>query len=152
MHRLPRIVAFAMMALLAALASGCSPAQQVVGKWDLDTARVMKQNEETDVTKRLMAEAVFKLVKVQIDFHGDGNYAVTGSFPGVPGVEKKGSWRYVKMDGKALVLMVKEAGKTDEDELRISLTDADHADISMPSMALPGQKDSMPFVRVKPAS
>lgn len=151
-------VRFALLSLacfVAVALTGCSPAQQIVGKWDLDVAKAMAGApipEGANNLQMLAAQALFEQVKVQISFEGNGSYAVSAKTPLGPPVEKKGSWRYVKMDGKALVLMVKEAGKTDENELRFTPTDADHAEMSMPSLAIPGSKDAMPFVRVKPAS
>jgi hypothetical protein len=49
--------------------------------------------------------------------------------------------------------MVKQAGATDENELRVKFSDLDHAEMSVP-MELPGnmQAPAMQFVRVKPAS
>jgi VCBS repeat-containing protein len=122
-----------------------------VGKWDLDTSKALG-GELQAANPALAAFVPLLQPKVQITFEGNGNYAVNGSF-GTQSLEKKGSWRYVKMDGKALVLMVKEAGKTEEDELRFTLTDADHAEMSVP-MNVGGKtmNPAMPFVRVKPAS
>jgi len=146
--RLTRLLA---LGTLAIFATGCSPAQQIVGKWDLDSAKALGGDMQA-ANPALAAFVPLMQPKVQITFAGDGNYAIEGKF-GPTSVEKKGSWRYVKMDGKAMVLMVKEAGKTDENELRFTLTDADHAEMSVP-MNVGGQtmNPAMPFVRVKPAS
>jgi VCBS repeat-containing protein len=146
-----RLSLLSLVCVVAFALTGCSPAQQIVGTWDLDTSKALG-SELQAANPALAAFVPLLQPKVQITFEGNGNYAVKGTF-GPQSLEKKGSWRYVKMDGKALVLMVKEAGKTDEDELRFTLTDADHAEMSVP-MNVGGKtmNPSMPFVRVKPAS
>jgi hypothetical protein len=143
-------IAFLFLAAGALFATGCSPAQQVVGKWEADIGKAMGGNSETS-NPLVAAMITLNQVSIKVEFEGNGTYTRTVSGGG-KSASQKGSWRYVKMDEKALVLMVKEAGKTDEMELRFTLTDADHAEMSMPSMATPGLPDSMSFVRVKPAS
>jgi len=150
MHCLDRaVVTFAIAAGLM-FGTGCSPAQQVVGTWEADIGKAFGGNLEK-LDPVLASMITLKQATIKVQFEGNGSYQRIVTV-GAQAMTQKGSWRYVKMDQKALVLMVKEAGKTDEMELRFKMTDADHAEMSMPSAAVPGLPDSMSFVRVKPAS
>jgi VCBS repeat-containing protein len=144
---------FLLLALvgLALAATGCSPAQRVVGKWELDTTKAFGSSGTPEV-QGLGAMITLMQPKVFVTFEGNGNYLISGTF-GPQKIDKNGSWRYVKTEGETLVLMVKQAGATDENELRVKFSDLDHAEMSVP-MELPGnmQAPAMQFVRVKPAS
>jgi hypothetical protein len=136
-----------LLAFAALLAAGCSPATNVVGTWDLDPSKPIPADffENNPLIGALLAVGQ---PEFQITFAGTGQFSlkyVVGPFKG----EKKGSWRYVKLDGKSLLLMVKEANKTDEDELRFTMVDIDHANIEIP-ITVPGGKSLKPnfsFVR-----
>lgn len=131
---------------LSLLATGCSPAQRVVGKWELDTTKAFSSDLQA-ANPQLAAIITLTQPKVFVTVEGNGNYAMDGTIGAY-----KGSWRFVKLDGETLVLMYKQAGGTDESELRVKFADADHAEVSVP-MSLPGnmKAPAMQFVRVKPA-
>lgn len=150
MRCMDRVAVTFVLAAGLLLATGCSPAQQVVGKWEADINKAFEGSLEK-LDPILASMITLQQATIKVEFAGNGSYERTVSF-GPKSMTQKGSWRYVKMDQKALVLMVKEAGKTDEMELRFKLTDADHAEMSMPSQAVPGLPDSLAFVRLKPAS
>lgn len=147
-----RTFAFVAIGCLALLATGCSPAQVVVGTWELDTNSAIS-NDLQKSAPALPAQMLFMKPEIRMTFEGTGGFAASTKFAG-QGFDVKGSWRFVKADGKALILMVKEAGKTDENEVRFTLLDDnDHAEISR-DLNIAGQsmKPAIKFVRVKPAS
>lgn len=135
---------------LTLVATGCSPATKVVGTWNADYSSGIP----ADTTKaNPVLSAMLLLLKPPIDiaFEGTGAYRVSGNYQG-RSVEQKGTWRFLKMDGNALILLVKPMNQADESELRMTFTpDNDHAEISMP-MKLLGQQNSasLNFVRAKP--
>lgn len=136
---------------LALVATGCSPAQVVVGTWELDTKSAISSDLQ-ETMPALAAQILFMKPEVKMTFEGTGGFAAKSNFPGLSG-DVKGSWRYVKSDGKALILMVKEANKSDENEVRFTLLDDnDHAEISR-ELNVGGltMKPAIRFVRVKPA-
>ncbi len=147
-----RIFALAAVSCLALLATGCSPAQVVVGTWELDTNNAIS-NDLQKSAPALAAQMLFLKPEIRVTFEGTGGFAASTKIAGQGG-EVKGSWRFVKADGKALILMVKEAGKTDENEVRFTLLDDnDHAEISRDlNFAGQSMKPAIKFVRVKPAS
>lgn len=144
-----RLMLGCLLAALALSATGCSPATQVLGTWDRDSNKPLPaefQAFNQDVAARLLlSQATF-----QLNFAGDGNFLLKFS-AGPLKTEKKGSWRFVKAEGKTLLLMLKESGKNEESELRFTPVDNEHAEIAIP---LPFAKDpiSFPFVKAKPAS
>ena len=140
------------LASIATLAAGCSPAQPVVGTWELDTTKAISGDLQKS-TPDLATQLLFMKPEVRITFDGTGGFNSSTKFVG-KAMEVKGSWRFVKAEGKALVLMVKEAGKTEESEVRFTLTDDNnHAEISR-EVSFAGQtmNPAIKFVRVKPAS
>lgn len=133
-----------LLAVLAFGCIGCSPATKVLGTWDIDSSKPIPPEflqANPDVGMFLaVAKPLF-----QIKFEGDGNLSLkygVGPWKG----DGKGSWRYVKADGKTLLLMIKQTGQTDESELRFTPVDNEHAEIEFP---LPFGKKPMPFSFVK---
>lgn len=136
-----------LLSCLALCATGCSPATQVVGTWKIDSTKAIPG----DFMKANPLIGAFLAVSqptVEVKFAGDGNFNLRAEVGPVK-QEGKGSWRYVKSDGKTLILMVKESGKTEESELRFTPVDNDHAEIQMPTGF---SKEPFSFVKVPPAS
>lgn len=147
-----RTFALACVGCMALLATGCSPAKVVVGTWELDSKGAIS-NDLQKSAPALAALLLFNAPEIRMTFEGTGGFAASTNMGG-KAFDVKGSWRFVKADGKALILMVKEAGKTDENEVRFTLLDDnDHAEISR-DLNFAGQtmKPAIKFVRVKPAS
>ena len=143
------IIFAGLLGCFALLATGCSPATQVVGTWDLDPNRPVP-NEFFDANPAIASLLVLSTPQVELAFAGDGNFTLVAAV-GPMKREGKGSWRFVKMEGKTLLLMVKEAGKTEERELRFTLVDNDHAEIQLP-ISIPGIKNEpFSFVKQKPS-
>ncbi len=144
-----RIVLAACLSGLALLAGGCSPATQVVGTWDIDPNKPMP-SEFVEANPLIGAMLLLGKPQFEITFAGDGSFAVKASI-GPAKQDWKGSWRFVKSEGKTLLLMIKRAGETEEDELRFTLVDNEHAEIQVP-VDVPGRKrikPAFPFVRKK---
>ncbi|WP_425615462.1 hypothetical protein NA78x_005382 [Anatilimnocola sp. NA78] len=144
-----RLLLLAAVGCLAFMATGCSPAQQVVGTWDLDSSKPIP-TEFFDANPLVGAMLAMGKPDFQVTMQGDGAFHLKAKVGPVT-QEKKGSWRFVKTEGKTLLLMVKEAGKTEETELRFTPLDAEHADLSMP-LDLGGQKinPAFSFIKAKP--
>lgn len=141
---------FLLLGSLALAATGCSPATKVVGTWNADYTKGIP-GDFTTANPGLAATMVLLTPPIEVVFEGTGAYRVSGSFAGQKG-EQKGTWRFVKMDGSTLILMVKPMNQADESELRMTFTpDNDHAEISMPMKLLGQEKSaSLYFVRAKP--
>ncbi|WP_254510587.1 hypothetical protein [Anatilimnocola floriformis] len=132
---------------LALFATGCSPATQVVGTWKLDTTKALPA-DFMNANPLVGAFLAVSQPTIEAKFAGDGNFnlrAEGGPFK----YAGKGSWRYVKSEGKTLILMIKESGKTDESELRFTPVDNEHAEIQIP---LDFSKKPFSFVKVPPQS
>ena len=135
------------LASLALFATGCSPATRVVGTWKLDSS---KKIPDDFIKANPLVGALLAVGQPTIEatFAGDGNFNLRGEI-GPMKQDGKGSWRYVKSEGKTLILMIKESGKTDESELRFTPVDNDHAEIQIP---LGFSKQPFSFVKVPPKS
>jgi hypothetical protein len=137
---------------LALLSAGCSPATQVVGTWDLDPNKAIPA-EFFESNPLLGAFLAVGKPQFRATFAGEGGFSL--QFEAGPAkFERKGTWRFVKLEGETLLLMVKEAGKTDENELRFRPVDKDHAEMTM-EIDMPGGRKIRPsfaFVKQKPAS
>lgn len=144
-----RLMLGCLLAAFTLLATGCSPATQVVGTWDLDSSKSLP-SEFQSLNPEIAALLLFAKPTFQLKFAGDGNFSLKAVI-GPQKVEKKGSWRFVKAEGKTLLLMIKESGQNEESELRFTVVDNEHAEIAIP---LPFGKEPMPFhfVKAKPAS
>lgn len=145
------LLMLACVGCLALLATGCSPAQQVVGTWDLDSSKPIP-TEFFDANPLVGAMLAMGKPDFRVTMQGDGAFLLNAK-AGPVAHEKKGSWRFVKTEGKALLLMVKEAGKTEETELRFTPIDADHAELRM-ELDIAGQKinPAFSFVKAKPGT
>lgn len=144
-----RLMLGCLLAAVTMLATGCSPATQVVGTWDLDSSKSLPSEFQT-LNPEIAAVLLLTKPTFQLKFAGDGNFSL--KFIGGPlKTEKKGSWRFVKAEGNTLLLMIKESGQNEESELRFTVVDNEHAEIAIP---LPIGKGPMPFhfVKAKPAS
>lgn len=144
-----RLMLGCLLAAIALSATGCSPATQVLGTWDLDPNKALPA-EFLSGNPEVAAFMLLGKPTFQLTFAGDGNFSLkyaAGPFKG----EGNGSWRFVKAEGKTLILMIKERGKNEESELRFTVVDNEHAEIQFP---LPFGKGPMPFpfVKAKPAS
>lgn len=141
-HRIPLL---SILLLAAATIAGCSPAQNLVGVWKVDTTKL----QEAAKGNPLMAIAAGSLAMIdsQIEFKGDGNFIASASVLGQSKTET-GSWRFVKVDGDTLVLMVKGKGAPSESELRVRMVDSQHMEM-VPPTAAGGSDKALPFVRVK---
>ena len=144
------IIFAGLLGCFALLATGCSPATKVVGTWNVDYSQGIP-SDFTKANQGLASTLLLLTPPIDVVFEGTGAYRVSGTFMGQKG-EQKGTWRFLKMDGNTLILMVKPTGKADESELRMTFnTDNDHAEISMPMNLLGQQKSaSLNFVRAKP--
>ena len=145
-----RNLAWIATALLAAVVlPGCSPAQKLVGKWQMDTSKAVTQATEGNPLAAAMAATMMSAMKFELDFQGDGNFAVSYNAFGQTGSES-GSWRYLKSDGDVLVLMMKAKSDSAEREVRVRLVDDDHIEMVPPAGAAGETGKAMPFFRVKP--
>jgi hypothetical protein len=133
----------------ALLATGCSPATKVVGTWELDNNQPIPA-EFFEANPLMGALLAVGKPQFQATFAGDGNFQLKFTAHQLQ-VEKQGSWRFVKVEGETLLLMIKEAGKTEENELRFTPVDNDHAEMTI-NIDLPGGKKIQPsfsFVKQK---
>jgi hypothetical protein len=144
-----RLLLGCLLAAVLLLATGCSPATQVVGTWDLDYNKALP-SEFQSLNPAIAAQLLFLKPPFQVKFAGDGNFSLKAAI-GPQNVEKKGSWRFVKAEGKTVLLMIIVSGQNEESELRFTVVDNEHAEIAIP---LPFGKGPMPFhfVKAKPAS
>ena len=147
-QRFPLIL---LLGSLALLATGCSPATKVVGTWDIDSSKPIP-NELFEANPLLGAMLALSKPQFQATFAGDGAFTLKFA-AGQIKLEKKGSWRFVKLEGQTLLLMIKEAGKTEENELRFTPVDNEHAEMKI-ILDVPGGKQITPsfsFVKQKPS-
>ncbi|MFN0019812.1 MAG: hypothetical protein ACKVP0_16265 [Pirellulaceae bacterium] len=131
---------FAAAALLVAMfATGCgSPTAKMLGKWQM-SASVGGGNPLLS----MMASSM----KGELDFKGDGSFSMAIKTP-LGDKSTAGTWKFVKADGKALVLTVKTAD-TPERETRLEFTDNDHFSM-VPLEVSEATKDlKLDFARVK---
>lgn len=142
---------FLLLGSLALAATGCSPATKVVGTWDLDPNKPLP-GEFFEANPLMGALLAISKPQFQATFAGDGGFNLKFA-AGQLKLEKKGSWRFVKVEGETLLLMIKEAGQTEENELRFTPVDNDHAEMKI-ILDVPGGKQIKPafsFVKQKPS-
>lgn len=108
---------FLPFAFLAAVClAGCgSPTAKLLGKWQM-SANAGSGNP--------MLAMLASTMKGELEFKGDGNFTMSIKTP-LGDKSATGTWRFVKVDGKALVLAVKTADIS-ERETRLEFTDNDH--------------------------
>lgn len=140
----------ASLALAAVLFGGCSPAQKLVGKWTVDTEKAATSVTGDHNPLAAMAAGLMQAMQVEAEFKGDGGFSVTYNVLGQTGGES-GSWRYLKSDGDALVLMMKANSNATEREVRVRFIDNDHIEMIPPAGAAADSGKTLPFKRVKPA-
>ncbi|QDU30735.1 hypothetical protein ETAA8_58830 [Anatilimnocola aggregata] len=146
-----RFVVLTGLGCLTLLTTGCSPAQQVVGTWNIDPSKPIPA-EFFDANPLVASLMSVGSPEVRVTMNGDGAFS---SIAGIGPIkqERTGSWRFVKTEGKTLLLMVKESGKDEETELRFTPLDAEHADLRM-ELDINGKKikPAFSFVKAKPGS
>ena len=131
---------FAAAALLVAVfATGCgSPSAKLLGKWQMSASA-----GGGNPLLSMMASAM----KGELEFKGDGNLTMAVKTP-LGDKSTTGTWKFVKADGKALVLTVKTAD-VPERETRLEFTDNDHFSM-VPLEVSEATKDiKLDFARVK---
>jgi hypothetical protein len=138
--------------IVAAVACvGCSPAARLHGQWEVDTAKL--QNELSGGNGGPLAglaAGFMSVADLEMEFNGDQTCSMTASILG-RSKTASGSWRFIKTDGEALVIAVKQNESTDEREVRVRFIDNDHLEMASPmSMGDDAQSRTFPFVRVKP--
>jgi len=136
------------LVLLAASATGCSPAARLVGKWQLDTSTVTNELSGGNQALAALMNSV-QALSMDIEFKGDGNVIVTGSVLGQSRTVN-GAWRYVKSEGDSLVLMMKAQNDPAEREFRVRLIGPDRMEMVPPSWISNTTTKPMTFVRVVP--
>src|SRR5262245_58965647 len=122
----------AVVALTAALLTGCNPAGKLVGKWEADMSHFQAQVEKSGNPMAGALASMMSLVKVEAEFKADGTCTIGGSMLGQSN-SAGAKWRYVKSEGNVLVLMLKHDQGTDEKELRVEFVDNDHFKMVPPS-------------------
>lgn len=144
------IVALMAVAGLAYMVSltGCSPAAKLVGTWEVDIPAAQKKLEGDPLSA--MAAPLLASMKLNLNFQGDGNCSVEGSFLG-QSKTAQGSWRFVKEENKTMLVMVKLEGEQSEREVKITFNDNDHIEMVPPgTLTSAGPILSFPFIRKKP--
>ena len=140
-----RFLPLALTLLAALLLSGCSPAQKIVGKWELDIEKTMAEVAGEGPMASMMAMAASQ-AKLEIEFRGDGNWSMHASTPG-KSTQTEGSWRFVKAEDDTLVLMLKLNNESKENEMRVKVIDDNSIEFAPTTTALMGAK-ALPFRRV----
>lgn len=148
----------AAVVLAACAVSGCNPAARLVGKWDADMTQV---NAAMDKTKESLAQSgnpfgafasmMIGSMSLSVEFQADGKFSFGGTFMGQSN-SVPGTWRYVKSDGDALVLMIKMDNASAEKEIQVKFTDNDHFEMAPPvdeGTPMPGGQQQLTFVRAK---
>src|SRR5688500_10872711 len=95
LHQLPL---FGLLGVLALLSTGCSPAQAVLGTWELDTTAAISGDLQQSMPD-LATQFLFMKPEVRIKFEGTGGFVATSKFLG-QSHEVQGTWRFVKTDGE----------------------------------------------------
>ena len=110
----PRIWPLTGALLTACFLTGCSdPTAKLLGKWQ---NRVKGLDPVTTIfTWEIKGETEFKK---------DGGFSIKLESP-YGGADAAGKWRFVKVDGKALIVAIKADGAP-ERETRLEFTDDDH--------------------------
>lgn len=140
----PRWLAICSLPLVMLLV-GCSPGSRLIGKWEVDTAKL--QPAEGGNPLAAMASGMLSMVKFQTEFKSDGQYAMAFSLLGQERSER-GTWRYDRSEGEEIVVKVKTDSTPSEQEIRIHFTDTDHFEMIPPALASEGR--TLPFKRVPP--
>jgi hypothetical protein len=91
----------------------------------------------------MMASAM----KGELEFKGDGNFTMAVKTP-LGDKSSTGTWKFVKADGKALVLMVKTS-EVPERETRLEFTDNDHFSMVPLEVSEATKEIKLDFARVK---
>jgi hypothetical protein len=130
--------------VLLTLLVGCSPGSQLIGTWEVDTAKIQPAGGASNPLAA-MASGMLSMVKVQTEFKADGEYAMTFSMLGQERSDH-GTWRYDRTEGDDLVVKIKTSSVPNEQELRIHFIDREHLEMIPPGPATEGQ--AMPFKRV----
>jgi hypothetical protein len=129
---LPRSsLALFLLAAVALLQTGCSPAQKIVGKWELDGTKTAASLAGSG-PMAAMISAMASQMKLEVEFKGDGNWATQLTTPGIS-TQTKGSWRFVKAEGDTLVLAVKPTTEAAEQELKIHMVDDNNIEFVPPT-------------------
>jgi hypothetical protein len=135
------------------LCAGCNPASRLIGTWQLDADKFQTEMSSAgnNPLAGAMAQGVLSMMKfdLQLEFKADGGCAFTGSFLG-QSRSTPGTWRYVRTDGDALVLMIKTDEQPAEREVRVKFVDHDRLETIPPveAAAAIGPK-TLSFKRVK---
>jgi hypothetical protein len=130
--------------LMLTVLVGCSPGSRLIGKWEVDTAKIQPA-EGVSNPLAAMTSGMLSMVKFQTEFNADGKYAMTFGLLGQERAER-GTWRYDRSEGSDLFLKIKTSSIPSEQELRIHFTDTDHFEMIPPGAGSDGQ--TMPFKRV----
>jgi hypothetical protein len=137
--------------LVPLLLTGCNPAGKLIGAWEIDTEKAKANVQSAGSALAAMEAEMLSMLKVEAQFKDDGTLSMIGSFLGQTH-NIAGTWRFLKLDGDALVLMVKMNNETNERELRVRFPDDDHLEMAPPVTA--GSSDpgkTLPFRRLKKA-
>jgi hypothetical protein len=140
--------------LTASVLTGCNPAQPLIGKWQMDTQKVISQ--ATPNVPGLDAAIAAKMVKlpenmpkVEIELKSNGKAVFTASSGGKNKTES-GRWKYKKKEGDTYVLTMTMEGKKEGGEMRVRMVDRDNIEMMPPeNIPLTGPFKSLPFTRVK---
>jgi hypothetical protein len=131
---------FAAAAFLVGFAlTGCNnPSAKLLGKWQF--------NASAGGGNPVLA-MLASTVKGEHEFKTDGTFSMTAKSP-LGDKTISGTWRFVKAEGQALVLMTKSADSP-ENEIRLEFTDNDHFS-TVPFEANEATKDlKLDFARLK---
>lgn len=135
----PRSLLVAAALLACCILSGCNdPSTKLIGKWHF-SANASGDNP--------ILSMVVSQLKGEHEFKKDGTFSMTAkSLLGERTIS--GTWRFVKADGNALVVVVKSSDSP-ENERRLEFTDDDHFS-TVPLESNEATKDiKLDFTRVK---
>lgn len=124
---------------VAVLAAGCgSPSAKLLGKWQMSASA-----GGGNPLLSMMAAAM----KGELEFKGDGSLTMAVKTP-LGDKSTTGTWKFVKADGKALVLLLKTSD-VPERETRLEFTDNDHFSMVPLEVSDATKEIKLDFSRVK---
>lgn len=148
MNRLCYLVALALVAACVATAhAGKYNEKTLVGTWEFDVVKLMKQAMEgQEVPPGMDIEKMAQDMYMRVTFNKDGSYSVASRIMGAERTEE-GKWEFVKSDADNITVKTTNAD-SEEQTLTITFADNDHFD----ALAVNGEESlTMSAARAKDA-
>jgi len=120
----PRTLAAMASLAVALFLTGCgNPSAKLIGKWKMSGISGTSDNP--------LAGLMAQMIKVGFEFKADGSCVSNVEALGQQ-QSQTGSWKFVKAEGKDLIISVKMPPANKDTEVRIAFEDNDHCSFTPP--------------------